>query len=340
MPSRHRTLAKLANRMKIGHFQFERPLALAPMAGVSDRPQRRVARRYGADYAVGEMVCAETRLWHSRKTASRLVIAGEDSPRIVQIAGAEPALLAAAAIAAVAHGADIVDINMGCPAKKVLNRLAGSALLRDEALVGHLLRAVVGAVDVPVTLKMRTGWDTSSRNGVAVARIAEDAGVQALTVHGRTRACAFAGHAEYDTIAAIKAAVGIAVIANGDIADAATARRVLDHTGADGLMIGRGAQGRPWIFAAIKAGLAGRAWSAPTDDERIDVMRGHVADIHTHYGEGLGVRIARKHVAWYLADFAAARALRAAFNRLERARDQLDFIDALAVEPGRLEHAA
>ena len=340
MPSRRRTLGKLAKRMKIGHFQFERPLALAPMAGVSDRPQRRVARRYGADYAVGEMVCAETRLWQSRKTASRLVIAGEEAPRIVQIAGSEPALLAAAALAAVAHGADIIDINMGCPAKKVLNRLAGSALLRDEALVGSLLRAVVGAVDVPVTLKMRTGWDMASRNGVAVARIAEDAGVQALTVHGRTRACAFTGHAEYDTIAAIKAAVAIPVIANGDITDAATARRVLALTGADGLMIGRGAQGRPWIFAAIKAGLAGRAWTEPSEEERIDVMREHVIDIHQHYGDDLGVRISRKHVAWYLADFAAPRALRAAFNRLECAGGQLDFLAALAAEPGRLERAA
>jgi tRNA-dihydrouridine synthase B len=340
LASRYRTLAKLANCMKIGHFQFERPLALAPMAGVSDRPLRRLARSYGADYAVGEMVCAETRLWQSRKTASRLVIDGEEAPRIVQIAGSEPALLAAAASAAVAHGADVVDINMGCPAKKVLNRLAGSALLRDEALVRSILRAVVDAVRVPVTLKMRTGWDTASRNGVAVARIAEDAGVQALTVHGRTRACAYGGNAEYDTIAAIKMAVAIPVIANGDIADAATARRVLAHTGADGLMIGRGAQGRPWIFAAIKAGLVGRSWSEPTADERVDVMREHVMDIHQHYGTDVGVRIARKHVAWYLADLAAARALRAGFNCLERASEQLEFLAALAAEPGHLEHAA
>lgn len=312
---------------------------LAPMAGVSDQPLRRLARRFGADYAVGEMVSAETRLWHSRKTASRLVIAGEGAPRIVQIAGAEPWRLAEAAAAAVTHGADVIDINMGCPAKKVLNRQAGSALLREPALVAEILRAVVGAVTVPVTLKMRTGWDTSQRNGVAIARIAEDAGVQALTVHGRTRACGYGGSAEYDTIAAIKAAVAIPVIANGDIDSVETARHVLNHTAADGLMIGRGAQGRPWIFAAIKAGLAGRPWTEPSLDAQLAVIREHVVAIHDFYGAEFGLRIARKHVGWYLVGFSTGRALRGEFNRLEAARDQLAFLDVLGDGPA-LERAA
>ena len=319
--------------MNIGPYPFDRPLALAPMAGVADLPARRLARRYGASYAVGEMVSAETRLWRSRKSASRLAIADEAAPRIVQIAGAEPAHLAQAARAAVAEGADIIDINMGCPAKKVLNRAAGSALLREPALVRAILRAVIAAVDVPVTLKTRTGWSPDTRNGVDIARLAEACGVAALTVHGRTRACGFAGTAEYDTIAAIKAAVAVPVIANGDVTTPAAARAVLAHTGADGLMIGRGAQGQPWIFAAIAAGLAGRPWQAPGLDERLRVMRGHVADIHAHYGTAAGVRIARKHVGWYLAPLAHGRAWRARFNLLGEAAAQLDFIDALLAQP-------
>ncbi|MGE0485030.1 MAG: tRNA dihydrouridine synthase DusB [Gammaproteobacteria bacterium] len=319
--------------MNIGPFTFDQPVALAPMAGVSDRPLRVLARRFGADYAVTEMVCAETRLWHSRKTRPRLDIDGEAAPRIVQIAGGKPRLLADAARAAVDLGADVVDINMGCPAKKVLDAHAGSALLRDEALVGAILDAVVAAVSVPVTLKMRTGWSPERRNGVAVARLAEQAGIAALTVHGRTRACAFRGHAEYATIAAIKQAVRIPVIANGDITTPAEALAVLAETGADGLMIGRAARGRPWLFAAIKAALAGRAWQPPSTLARLAVMREHLAALHAHYGVDNGLRIARKHIAWYLEGFADGAAWRQRFVRLEQADQQFALLDELASAP-------
>ncbi|MCP5200587.1 MAG: tRNA dihydrouridine synthase DusB [Gammaproteobacteria bacterium] len=316
--------------MNIGTFTFDQPVALAPMAGVSDRPLRVLARRFGADYAVTEMVSAQTHLWDSRKTRPRLDMTGEAAPRIVQIAGGEPRLLAAAARAAADLGADIVDINMGCPAKKVLDRQAGSALLRDEALVGAILDAVVAAVDVPVTLKMRTGWSPAERNGVRIARLAEGAGVAALTVHGRTRACAFRGRAEYATIAAIKQAVAIPVIANGDITTAAEARQVLAESGADGLMIGRAARGRPWIFGAIKAALAGRDWQPPPASVRIAVMREHLVALHEHYGVASGLRIARKHVGWYLEDFANGAAWRQRFVRLDTAAAQLALLDQLA----------
>ena len=321
--------------MHIGPFQFDQPLVLAPMAGVSDRPMRQLARRFGAAYAVTEMVCAQTALWSSKKTRTRLVMDDEPSPRIVQIAGAEGAPMAEAARAAVELGADVVDINMGCPAKKVLDKQAGSALLRDEKLVAAILHEVVAAVDVPVTLKTRTGWRRAARNGVCIARIAEDAGIAALTVHGRTRECAFKGHAEYDTIAAMKAAVSIPVIANGDITCVAEARHVLAHTACDGLMIGRAARGRPWLFAELAAGLAGQSCTPPAAGARLAVLREHLCGIHALYGAH-GVRIARKYVGWYFEDLGLSRDTRRSFNALESTRAQLDFIDALAATPWEL----
>ncbi len=302
------------------------------MAGVSDKPFRLLCRRLGADYAVAEMVTSDERLWHTDKTRSRLVLDGEATPRVIQIAGSEPRMMADAARRAAQLGADIVDINMGCPAKKVCNRAAGSALLRDETLVANILRAVCGAVSIPVTLKIRTGWSPAERNGVRIAHIAEDAGIQALTVHGRTRACAYREPVEYATIAAIKRAVRIPIIANGDITDAARAAEVLKITGADGLMIGRAAHGNPWLFAAIKAARAGRAWLAPSLATRLAVMTEHVQALHAHYGDQAGLRIARKHIGWYLDAAGCAPALRMDFNRIESAPAQLVWLAALAAD--------
>lgn len=315
--------------MQLGPYTFDHPLILAPMAGVSDRVFRAVCRARGADYAPSEMTAANPRLQSSLQTRRRRDLHGEASPRIVQIAGADPHEMAAAARAAVAHGAEIVDINMGCPAKRVCHRLAGSALLRDEPLVAEILAAVVAAVPVPVTLKTRTGWDRATRNAVRIARLAESLGIRALTLHGRTRACGYHGAAEYDTIAEVKAAVRIPVIANGDIDSPAKARAVLAHTGADGLMIGRAAQGDPWIFARIRAALVdGRRLAMPGPEEVRRTLRAHVAGLHAFYGELLGVRIARKHAGWYFARwYGNGAALRAAFNALVHARAQLDFID-------------
>jgi len=302
------------------------------MAGVSDRPFRLLCRRFGADYAVAEMVTSDERLWHTDKTRTRLMLDGEDAPRVIQIAGSEPRMMADAARRAAGLGADIVDINMGCPAKKVCNRAAGSALLRDETLVANILAAVCGAVSIPVTLKIRTGWSPAERNGVRIARIAEDAGIQALTVHGRTRACAYREPVEYETIAAIKHAVGIPVIANGDITNATQAAQVLRQTGADGLMIGRAAHGNPWLFAAIKAARAGRAWLAPSLQERCAVMEEHVRALHAHYGDQAGLRIARKHVGWYLDAAGRAPASRMDFNRIESAPAQLVWLARAAAD--------
>ena len=315
--------------MKIGPYEFDNPVALAPMAGVSDQPMRQISRLLGASYAVSEMVTSRADLWQSKKSRTRLVISGEPAPRIVQIAGGDAALMADAAEKAVALGADIVDINMGCPAKKVLNRHAGSALLRDEALVRDILKEVCGAVDVPVTLKMRTGWDPATRNGVRVACLAEDAGIAALSVHGRTRACGFRGAAEYQTIADIKRAVGVPVIANGDIHCAAEARHVLQVTGADGLMIGRAALGNPWIFSALRAAQSGQRWAPPTWSERCATVAQHLSALHALYGEPAGVRIARKHIGWYFETLGLAPTMRRAFNRIEEASAQSDFLALL-----------
>ncbi|MCE8011233.1 tRNA dihydrouridine synthase DusB [Billgrantia desiderata] len=320
---------------QIGRHRLPNRVILAPMAGVTDRPFRQLCRRLGAGLVVGEMVTSDPALWHTRKSRQRMDHTGEPGPRAVQIAGGDAAMLAEAARLNAAQGAEIIDINMGCPAKKVCNKAAGSALLRDETLVAEILDAVVAAVEVPVTLKIRTGWCADSNNGVRVARLAESAGIQALAVHGRHRQQRYQGEAEYDTIAAIKQAVRIPVFANGDIDSPRKAAEVLDYTGADAVMIGRGAQGNPWIFREIDHYLRhGRTCPPPDMNERADVLRGHVRALHDFYGGYMGVRIARKHLGWYLAadrrfDSDQQRELRAAFNALEQPNEQYDFIDDL-----------
>ena len=287
--------------MHIGPYRLPTRLILAPMAGVTDLPFRRLCRRYGAGLAVSEMISSRPQLRHHRRTRQRADHRGEPEPRAVQILGVDPKEMADCARINQDLGAQIIDINMGCPAKKVCRVAAGSALLRDETLVAKILAAVVAAVSVPVTLKIRTGWDKANRNAVNIARIAEDAGIQALTVHGRTRACGFTGEAEYHTIAEVKQAVKIPVIANGDITSPQKARRVLDYTGADGVMIGRAAQGRPWLFRQISHYLDREESLAEPDwDEKIRVIVGHVRALHRFYGPRQGVRIARKHIKWYL----------------------------------------
>ena len=310
--------------MQIGPHTITPPVVLAPMAGVTDKPFRVLCKRLGAGLCVSEMTTADPRLWHTQKSRLRRDHEGEPAPVSVQIAGYDPHMLAEAARFNVDHGAQLIDINMGCPAKKVCKVDAGSALLRDEALVARILAAVVAAVPVPVTLKIRTGWDRDHRNGVAVARIAEASGIKALAVHGRTRADLYQGEAEYDTIAAIKSAVQIPVLANGDIDSPEQAARVLQATGADAVMIGRAAQGRPWIFREIAHYLAtGLHLPAPTPDEVCAVLVGHLEHLHAFYGDVPGVRIARKHLGWYCKDHPGAEAFRAAVNAASSAAEQL-----------------
>lgn len=298
------------------------------MAGVTDRPFRTLCLRMGAGMAVSEMMSSNPRLRDSDKSRRRMDHEGETGIRSVQIAGADPALMADAARFNVDQGAQIIDINMGCPAKKVNKKMAGSALLQYPELVEAIVSAVVEAVAVPVTLKIRTGWDPEHRNGVQIARIAEHCGIRALAVHGRTRACMYRGEAEYDTIRAIKQAVSIPVIANGDINSPQKARFVLDYTGADAVMIGRAAQGRPWIFREIRHFLEQGTLPAPLprDQERA-MIREHVAALHEFYGEVMGARIARKHVGWYLQESDAGRDFRSDFNALEDAGQQLDALE-------------
>jgi tRNA-dihydrouridine synthase B len=298
------------------------------MAGVTDKPFRQLCKRMGAGYAVSEMTTSDPRLWKTKKSLWRMDHAGEPEPIGVQIAGTDPQVLAEAARYNVEHGAQVVDVNMGCPAKKVCNSWAGSALLQDEALVARILAAVVGAVDVPVTLKIRTGWNRENKNGVRIARIAEDSGIQALAVHGRTRDMHYTGEAEYDTIAAIKQAVGIPVVANGDIDCPRKAREVLLKTGADALMIGRAAQGRPWIFREIAHFLnTGVPLPVLTPREVRDILLSHLEHLYAFYGEQAGVRIARKHLGWYAKDRPENAAFRYVVNRAESAADQLRFAD-------------
>jgi tRNA-dihydrouridine synthase B len=312
---------------KIGAYSLPNSLIVAPMAGVTDRPFRLLCRRMGAGLAVSEMVIADSKLWHTRKSQTRMNHDGEPEPRSVQIAGGDPDMLANAARLNAEYGAQIIDINMGCPAKKVCNKAAGSALMKDEKLVRDILEAVVAAVDVPVTLKMRTGWDRDHRNAPLIARMAEDAGIQALAVHGRTRADAYKGEAEYDTIAAVKEQVGIPVFANGDITCAIKARDVLRHTGADGLLIGRGAQGRPWIFREILHFLeTGRHLAEPPLDEVESVLSEHLGELHSFYGLPMGVRIARKHVGWYLQCHDEDRQFRKRFNAIDDPLEQKESI--------------
>jgi tRNA-dihydrouridine synthase B len=298
------------------------------MAGVTDRPFRQLCKQLGAGYAVSEMAASNPRLWATEKSSRRLDHAGEMEPKAVQIAGADPHDLAECAKFNVARGAQIIDINMGCPVKKVCNSWCGSALLQHEDLVERILDAVVGAVDVPVTLKFRTGWDRENKNALRIARIAEQAGVQMLTLHGRTRADGYSGDAEYDTIAAVKAAVGIPVVANGDISTPDKARAVLAYTGADAVMIGRAAQGRPWICREIDHFLRTGAYlPAPMVEEVRAMMHEHLQAHYTFYGEFLGVRTARKHIGWYVRDLAGGEAFRREMNLLESTADQLAAVD-------------
>ena len=319
--------------MRIGRYLIEPNVVLAPLAGVTDKPFRQLCKQLGAGLAVSEMTTADPRLWGTVKSQRRMDHAGEPDPVSVQIAGYDPGMLAEAARHNVAQGAQLIDINMGCPAKKVCNVWSGSALLQDEALVARIVAAVVRAVEVPVTLKIRTGWDRAHRNGVAIARIAEDAGIAALAVHGRTRADLYQGEAEYDTIAAIKAAVRIPVIANGDIDTPAKAREVLARTGADAVMIGRAAQGRPWIFRQVAHYLAtGELLAAPGRAEVGAILESHLANLHAFYGEAQGVRIARKHIGWYCREHDDAAAFRAVVNRAESAHEQLRLVRAQFAE--------
>jgi tRNA-dihydrouridine synthase B len=320
--------------MHIGPYKIDPPLILAPMAGVTDKPFRQLCKQLGAGLAVSEMTISDPRFWKTDKSLRRMDHEGEPAPVSVQIAGTEPQQLADAARYNVDHGAQIIDINMGCPAKKVCNAWAGSALMRDEALVARIVGAVVKAVNVPVTLKIRTGWDAEHRNAPVIARIAQDAGIAALAVHGRTRDQHYTGTAEYDTIAAIKAALSIPVLANGDIDSPRKAAQVLAWTGADAVLVGRAAQGRPWIFREIAHYLAtGEELPAPPIAEVRGILLGHLRSLHAFYGEPQGVRIARKHLGWYAKDRPENAAFRAVVNRANDAGEQLrltaDYFDAL-----------
>ena len=315
--------------MKLGPYQLRNTVFVAPMAGVTDRPFRQLCKQLGAGYAVSEMAASNPRLWQTEKSTRRIDHAGEMEPKAVQIAGADPAMLAECARFNVERGAQIIDINMGCPVKKVCNSWCGSALLQDEALVARILAAVVAAVDVPVTLKFRTGWDRQHKNALNIARIAEDSGIAMLTLHGRTRADGYGGAAEYETIAAVKAAVSIPVVANGDIRTPQQARMVLDTTGADAVMIGRAAQGRPWIFREIEYFLrTGTLLPPPLVAEVRTLMDEHLRAHYAFYGEYLGVRTARKHIGWYVRELPGGEAFRQQMNRLEDCAQQLRAADA------------
>jgi len=298
------------------------------MAGVTDRPFRQLCKQLGAGYAVSEMAASNPRLWASEKTSRRTDHEGEMEPKAVQIAGADPQDLADCARHNVERGAQIIDINMGCPVKKVCNSWCGSALLQHEDLVERILNAVVEAVDVPVTLKFRTGWDRQNKNALRIARMAEQAGIQMLTLHGRTRADGYKGEAEYDTIRAVKAAVGIPVVANGDITTPEKAKFVLDYTGADAVMIGRAAQGRPWICREIDHYLlTGELLPAPLVEEVRHLMNEHLPAHYAFYGEYVGVRTARKHIGWYVEDLPGGEEFRQRMNRMESTSEQLDAVD-------------
>ncbi len=321
--------------MRIGSYELPNRLFVAPMAGVTDRPFRQLCRQLGAGYAVSEMAASNPRLWASVKTARRLNHDGESAPVAVQLAGADPSMLAEAARYNVERGAQIIDINMGCPVKKVCNVACGSALLKDELLVARILEAVVAAVDVPVTLKFRTGWDPSNRNAVRIAQLAEHAGVQMLTLHGRTRACGFEGSAEYDTIAAVKAAVSIPVVANGDIDTPERARRVLESTGADAIMIGRAAQGRPWIFREIDQFLrTGTHLPPPRVDEVRPLLLAHLDDHYAFYGRDAGVKSARKHIIWYTKRLVGGAAFCERMNAIDTIEAQRRAVDEFLCEFG------
>ncbi len=310
--------------IKIGSYVLRTNIVLAPMAGVTDRPFRMLCRKFGAGLAASEMLTADVRLWDTPKSRRRMDHTGEPGPRVVQIAGFDPAMMAEAARRNVDAGAEIIDVNMGCPAKKVCSRLAGSALLQDEALVARILQAVVRAVTVPVTLKTRTGWDRSNKNGVRIATIAEDCGIQALAIHGRTRADMYQGMAEHETVREIKDKIRIPVFANGDIDSPMRAREILAATGCDGIMIGRAAQGRPWIFDEVNSFLREGELRAELALENVrDIMRAHLEDMYDFYGDEIGVRVARKHLSWYFRQQPGQAALRSRLVRMETPREQL-----------------
>jgi tRNA-dihydrouridine synthase B len=329
--------------MHIGPHQLKNNLIVAPMAGVTDRPFRMLCRSMGAGMAVSEMVASNSLLYGSEKTKRRANHEGETDPISVQLLGADPKMLAQAARYNVDAGAQIIDINMGCPAKKICHVMAGSALLQNEALVAHILETVVTAVSVPVTLKIRTGWDRQNRNAVRIAQIAENSGIQALAIHGRTRACAYTGEAEYDTIAAVKASVKIPIIANGDITTPEKAHYVLEYTGADAVMIGRAAQGRPWLFREIAHFLeTGVRLPAPHVDEIQRVLLNHLHGLYDLYGEHTGLRVARKHISWYTKGLADSAQFRHSMNQLESIAEQLmavnDFFDGQLQRGERLHY--
>ena len=336
-------LSSLPLSMRIGPYLLANTLFVAPMAGVTDRPFRKLCKQLGAGYAVSEMVTSRRDLWDSLKTSRRADHAGEPGPIAVQIAGTEPEMMAQAAVYNIERGAQIIDINMGCPAKKVCNVWAGSALMRNEPLALSIIEAVVKACEphgVPVTLKMRTGWSADNRNAVALARAAQDLGVQMLTVHGRTREQGYRGEAEYSTIAAVKAAVEVPVVANGDIDSPHKAKHVLQQTGADALMIGRAAQGRPWIFRDIAHFLqTGQLLAPPLVAEVSRLLREHLHEHYELYGEWTGVRSARKHIGWYVHGLPEAEAFRQHMNTLERSADQVEalthYMDSLAEQSDR-----
>jgi len=327
--------------IQIGTHKIDNPVFLAPMAGVSDRPFREACTLQGAGYAASEMISSDTLLYATAKTRHRIVRANNDVPHAVQIAGSQPSAMADAAALNVKHGAQIIDINMGCPAKKVCNRLAGSALLESPELVKDILRAVVARVDVPVTLKIRTGPTPANRNGVEIARLAEREGIHCLAVHGRTRSDKFRGQAEYDTIAAIADAVSIPVIANGDICDGDDAFQVLEQTGAAGVMIGRAAQGNPWVFREVTARLAGQPVPTRPSREQIGMtLLTHLKGCHELYGDYRGVRIARKHIAWYCKGVRNAAPFRQLINTVEDPSEQLKHVEQFFARPEYYEAAA
>lgn len=331
--------------MKIGPHLLESPVIAAPMAGVTDQPFRNLCRKLGAALAVSEMVTSNTKLWKSKKTQFRLNHIGEDAPRAVQIAGTNPLQMAEAAKLNADLGAEIIDINMGCPAKKVCKAAAGSALLRDEPLVASILHTVVTSVDIPVTLKIRTGWSEESKNAIQIAKIAEEHGIQALTIHGRTRNDFFNGVAEYETIAEVKSAIKIPIIANGDIDSPKKAFEVLKFTHADAVMIGRAAQGSPWIFREIAHYLRTKEeMPPPTINERKDILLEHLGELYNFYGEERAVRLARKHVSWYLGDLPGSREFRSAFNALESGKTQvnaiIEFLDQMVYQQNLIDDKA
>ena len=314
--------------MKVGGYQLKNRVLLAPMAGITDQPFRKLCAGYGAGLTFSEMMSANPQVWHTEKSKLRLAHHQTAGINAVQIAGSDPDEMAQAAQVNVAYGAEIIDINMGCPAKKVNRKLAGSALLQYPELVHRILDKVVNAVDVPVTLKIRTGWDRENRNCLEIAKIAEHSGIQALTIHGRTRACLFEGEAEYDNIKAVKKQVSIPVIANGDITSAEKAKYVLDYTAADGVMIGRGALGNPWLFQTVEGLIEnGSLVSEPDLDEKCGVILAHIEALHQFYGAEKGYRIARKHVAWYLQGIQPDSEFRQTFNAITEAKQQLNALE-------------